>query len=128
MRWSLLKSLLPFSLGCWAVHVLVLKQLGIPLAGAQWVPLVFFTFLSAGLLSWQEAPGAADPKGAIRRFMAGMVLKMFGSLILLLVVALLLPKFERLAFAIAFMGYYLAHLAFAAARMTRAVSGPASKA
>lgn len=128
MRWSLLKSLLPFSVVCIAVHLLVLRQLAIPLAGAQWVPPLFFTVLSLVLLSWQEAPGAADPKGAIRRFMAGMVLKMFGSLTLLVVVALLLPRAGRLAFAIAFMGYYLAHLAFAAARMTRAVSGPANKA
>lgn len=128
MRWSLLKSLLPFSVLCFALHLLVLRQLSIPFAGAQIVPPVLFTALSLVLLSWQEGHGTADPKAAIRRFMTGMVLKMFGSLTLLLVVALLLPRAERLAFAIAFMGYYLAHLAFSAVRMTRMVQGHARQA
>jgi hypothetical protein len=122
--WSLLKSLGPFSLLCIAAHMLLLRQVGLSFAGAQWVPPVFFSLLSLFQLAWQEAPGHASPGYAVRRFMTGMVLKMFGSLTVLLVVALLLPRTARLAFAIAFMGYYLAHLAFAAVRMTRALRGP----
>jgi hypothetical protein len=121
MRWSLLRSLLPFSVMCIALHRFVLGQLSIPFTDGQLVPPVLFTLLSLVLLTWQEAPGTSDPKAAIRRFMTGMVLKMFGSLTLLLVVALLLPRAERLAFAIAFMAYYLAHLAFSATRMTRSL-------
>jgi hypothetical protein len=121
---SLLKGLLPFSAICVVLHMLVLHQFSIPATGAQWVPPLFFTLLSLLLLAWQESADAGDAKAAIRRFMSGMVLKMFGSLTLLLVVALLLPRTERLAFAIAFMAYYLAHLAFAAARMTRSLGGP----
>ncbi|MCU0320060.1 MAG: hypothetical protein MUE88_08280 [Flavobacteriales bacterium] len=125
---SLLKSLVPFSLLCIAAHVLLMQQWSLPFTKAHWVPPVFFSLLSLVLLAWQEAAGRTDPKTAVRRFMTGMVLKMFGSLTLVLVVVLMLPKPERLAFAMAFMGYYLAHLAFAAVRMTRAVGGPASKA
>ena len=124
---SLLEGLLAFSGICVALHVLVLRQAGVPVGGAQWVPPVFFTLLSLFLLAWQGAPYAGDPRIAVRRFMTGMVVKMFLSLIVLLVVALLLPKAARLAFAITFMAYYLAHLAFAAVRLTRSASGSAPR-
>lgn len=102
-------------------------------AGATWLALFAldspFLILHAGILLyfgtitfilhyWQERAVVTDPKGFVHRFMTSLVVKMFLSLILLVVLIFLLPREQAIPIAIAFAFLYLAFLAFSTVRLS----------
>ncbi len=69
------------------------------------------------LHAWQEGQLLTDPKGFVRRFMLGLVLKMMMALLLIVLVVMVLPRALALPLALAFAIQYLAFLAFSTIRL-----------
>ena len=94
--------------------------------------LTWFSLVTLVLHLWQEGAAAINIQGFIRRFMAGLVIKLLLSLMLLVVVAKKLPpEVERMPFVMAFALLYLAFLGFSTARLVavlkqRSSSNPAT--
>lgn len=61
---------------------------------------------------------ATDPKGFVRRFMGGLMLKMLLSLGVLVVLLLRAPKETLMISGIAFAVLYLAFLSFSTVRLS----------
>jgi hypothetical protein len=94
-----------------------------------WSPVIvgtvlYFLLFTLLLHRWQESALRTDPKVSVRRFMSGLVIKMMASLMVLLVTLLVLPRPERLVFAMVFAGLYLAHLGFSTVRLQRLIRQP----
>lgn len=87
-----------------------------PLGYRYGAMLLYFMLLTGALHAWQES---ANPGGAafVRRFMAGLIIKMMVSLVLLVVVVIRLPREEVIAFAVPFMLLYLAFLGYSTGRL-----------
>ncbi len=82
--------------------------------------LGYFTGVTALLLAWQES-SAGTANIFIRRFMAGLVMKLMGSLILLAVLLKTAPKELTAPLAVVFSLMYLGYLGFSVVRLSGAV-------
>jgi len=83
--------------------------------------LAYFTAVTLVLLAWQERRAATDMKGFIRRFMLGMVIKLLGSMIVLLLLLRLEPKEVTKQLGLVFTLLYVAFLIFTTLRLTMVV-------
>ncbi len=115
-RWSFLVPILLFAAACAVVLWLVLFAVGVAFAPLHGMFIAWFTLLTIGLHLWQERGLASDPKGFVRRFMAGLMIKMVLSLGLLVVIILRTSQ-QAVATALVFAVLYLAFLAFSTARL-----------
>ncbi len=97
---------------------LVLNMLGQPFTAAYAGILGYFTLITCALHLWQEQGMDNDPKGFVRRFMAGLVMKMFLSLMVIVLLVFLLPRNTALPLAVTFAVLYLAYLGFSTARLS----------
>ncbi len=122
---SPLFPVLLFSTVCWATTWFCVHWSGWSFTWPYAVVLTWFTLLTLALHLWQERAAPSDIKGFIRRFMAGLILKLLLSL---LVLALLLHKLppggERTPFVMAFALLYLAFLGFSTARLVGILKQP----
>jgi F0F1-type ATP synthase assembly protein I len=116
---SFLVPLSVFTLACAAVMFGVLHLLKAPITAHYFFALLYFAAITFFLHRWQENNFAADPKGFVRRFMTGLVLKMFASIAVLVVCMLLVPADLLVPFTLCFAVLYLAYLAFGTARLMR---------
>lgn len=108
-------------LGALCVAILMLLREASDLPVRVWhvaIPL-WFTLLAIVLHAWQEGGMDRDPKAFVRRVMAGMAIKMFSSLMLLLVVLLVLPRAEVLPPTIVFLVCYVLFLVYGVARFSK---------
>jgi hypothetical protein len=105
-----------FAAVCAAVMFLTLRFAAIPVSGLFWSMLAWFFVLTLVLHAWQEGGRGGDPKVFVRRFMAGLVIKMMLSLMALVVLLVVLPKDRLVPAAITFVLLYLAFLGFSTAR------------
>jgi len=80
--------------------------------------LLYFGSITFLLHYWQERAVVNDPKGFVHRFMTGLVVKMFLSLILLVVLIFFLTQEQAIPIAIVFAFLYLAFLAFSTIRLS----------
>ncbi|MBK9175306.1 MAG: hypothetical protein IPM46_02995 [Flavobacteriales bacterium] len=80
--------------------------------------LAWFAMITIVLHLWQEHAMVADPKGFVRRFMAGLMLKMLLSLTVLVVLLLRAPTETVMPSGITFALLYLAFLAFSTVRLS----------
>lgn len=88
--------------------------------------LAFFAVLTYFLLRWQERAMHTDPKGFVRRFMTGLVLKMLVCLFVVLAIAFLAGREQAIPLVLSFALLYLAFLVFSVARlMARSKRPPA---
>lgn len=87
----------------------------IPFHWAYAAVLGWFAFVTAALHLWQERVIASDIKRFMRRFMAGLVLKLLASLVMVMVLIFALDSGHK-SLVIAFVLLYLAYLAFSTAR------------
>lgn len=117
-RWSFVLPILLFSLACVGITWLALHLSGLPFQPLHGAIIGYFAVVTALLHMWQEHAIESDPKGFVRRFMGGLVLKMFVSLLLLVAVIFLLPRERAIPLAVAFALLYLAYLAFSTVRLT----------
>jgi len=122
-RWSHVPAILLLGAVSGLLIVLALKGLDMPLHGWHAAIPLWFTLLSLALHTWQESGMDHDPKGFVRRVMAGMAFKMFSSLILLVVALVALPREEVLATAIAFILAYLLFLGYSVVRYSKLLRG-----
>ena len=89
--------------------------------GLVWNPihlfsLGFFTLITLVLHQWQEQAYENDPKGFVRRFMLGLMIKLFLSLTVV-VAMLMLLKSDKVSVVLVFAFLYLAFLAFSTVRL-----------
>lgn len=118
-RWSFLLPLTLFTLCCAAALIGVLLLSGADLTAHFVGILVYFAAITAVLHGWQEQAFVTDPKGFVRRFMAGLMLKMFLSVVVLVILLLTVPKSISIALSLSFAVLYLAFLAFSTLRLMR---------
>ena len=105
---------------CAACMVLALYFTGQPFDWRYGLLLAYFIAVSFLLLRWQE--GAADKANIfIRRFMAGMVFKLMGSLILLAILVKTAPPGGVAPLSILFVGLYIAFMSFSVARLMKVI-------
>lgn len=116
-RWSFLVPILLFSAACAVVVWMVLYALGVTFTALHGMFIAWFALVTIGLHMWQERGLATDPKGFVRRFMAGLMIKMLVSLVLLVLVLLRSPRAEVVVSALVFATLYLAFLAFSTTRL-----------
>lgn len=101
---------------------------GLHLAGKpfDWrygILLVYFILVSWLLLRWQE--NAADKTSVfIRRFMAGLIIKLMGSVILMVVLVKTSPDGTTIPLVITFVGLYVLFMAFSVSRLMRIARTP----
>jgi F0F1-type ATP synthase assembly protein I len=117
-RWLFVVPLLLFTTVCAAFTWLVLHLCNEPFRPAHAGVIAYLTVVTWVLHAWQEGALASDPKGFVRRFMTGLVLKMFASIVLLVALVFMLPREEAIPLAVAFSLLYLAYLAFSTVRLS----------
>lgn len=105
--------------------VATLDLLHIPPHPIFYAEIAFFATITYVLLTWQEAALVTDPKGFVRRFMTGLVVKMLVSLMLVLIIAFLAPRPQAIALVLGFALLYLAYLVFSVARLMMRSKRPA---
>ena len=106
-----------FAAVCAAATWFGLRLLGLPFHWAYAAVITYLAGLTLVLHIWQERSMHTDPKGFVRRFMTGLVLKMLVSLFLLLGLVFLVPRDLALPLALSFALLYLAFLGFSTARL-----------
>lgn len=106
-----------FGIACTAALFCGLYYTGTPFSWPFALLLVYFTLVTLVLLLWQERKGRTDVKGFIRRFMAGMVIKLMGSMLLLFILLKVVPKETASPLAVSFALLYLSFLAFSTIRL-----------
>lgn len=116
---SFLAPLSVFTLACAAALFFILRAVQAPITVHYFIALLYFAAITFFLHRWQENNLAADPKGFVRRFMTGLVLKMFLSIAVLVVCMLLVPGDLLVPFTLSFAVLYLAYLVFSTARLMR---------
>lgn len=117
-RWSFIIPILLFTAAMGLLLWIAFYGLQQPLEPAHGITLLWFAAITTALHLWQEHSMATDPKGFVRRFMAGLMLKMLLSLGVLVVLLFRAPKETVMPNGIAFALLYLAFLAFSTARLT----------
>ncbi|HRD53388.1 MAG TPA: hypothetical protein PKY96_12150 [Flavobacteriales bacterium] len=117
-RWSFLAPILLFTAAVGLVLWLVFYGAQVPLERIHAFMLLWFAAITTALHLWQEHAMNTDPKGFVRRFMGGMMLKMLLSLGVLTVLLVRAPRETVLSTAIAFALLYLAFLGFSTVRLT----------
>jgi hypothetical protein len=95
-----------------------MRAVGRPVVWQFWFILGYFGVITTVLLLWQERSAGADIKAFIRRFMAGLVIKLLLSLALLFILLRTLPHPLTSAFVVVFSLLYLGFLAFSTGRLS----------
>lgn len=116
-RWSFLIPILLFTAGMGLLMWIAFYGLQHPLQPVHAIMLLWFAAVTTALHLWQEHAMTTDPKGFVRRFMAGLMLKMLLSLTVLVVLLIRAPQESVMPNGIAFALLYLAFLAFSTARL-----------
>ncbi len=106
-----------FTAACGGATALVHWTAGLPLHLGHAAVLAYLGGLTLVLHLWQERAMITDPKGFVRRFMAGLTLKMFVSVVAVAVVLLTLPRGRAVPLALTFALLYLAFLGFSTGRL-----------
>ncbi len=106
-----------FTAVCGAATALILRLAELPWHWGYAVALAFLSGTTLLLHLWQEHALVADPKGFVRRFMAGLTLKMFAGIVAVALVLVTLPRAEAVPLALAFTLLYLAFLGFGTGRL-----------
>ena len=116
-RLSLPVAMAAFSAFVAAATYGVLALLGLHLSWAYGALIALLGLATWLLHAWQEGQLLTDPKGFVRRFMLGLVLKMMMALLLIVLILVAFPRTFALPLALAFAFQYLAFLVFSAVRL-----------
>lgn len=85
--------------------------------------LGYFVVVSFFLLRWQE--GAASQVNVfIRRFLAGLMIKLMGSVVLMVILVKTSPAEMTLPMVFLFIGLYVAFTSLSVARLMRIIQTP----
>jgi len=119
MTFSTLRGPLFLAVFCCIALTAVYQVLAMPLSAGPYLLVAFFTLLSlAGRLVFDRA---RDAKQAVRTSMSVMALKMFASLIVLVVVIFATARDRVLLMALTFGALYLVYLVFDTLHQYRSV-------
>lgn len=123
MRGSALGPLLLIGAACAAGMIGGLHLSGKPFDWRYALLLGYFIIVSFFLLRWQE--GAADKTNIfVRRFMAGLIIKLMGSIVLMVILMKVSPAEMTLPLVIIFVCLYVAFMSFSVARLMRIIKAP----
>ncbi len=117
-RWPFVVPLLLFTVASAAFTWLALHLCNVPFQATHAGVITYLALVTLLLHAWQEGALESDPKGFVRRFMTGLVLKMFASIVVLVALVFVLPREEAIPLAVAFSLLYLAYLAFSTVRLS----------
>lgn len=117
-RWPLVLQLFLFSAVCMGTTWAVLHMIGRAFDWRHVAIVMYLALATFALHVWQEHGMVTDPGGFVRRFMTGLVLKMFVSVLLLVAIVMVLPRDEGIPLALIFTLLYLAFLVFSTVRST----------
>jgi len=120
-RWSFLFPTLVFACCFGAALWGVFHLLSLPFTSLHGGAVVYFTLLTLVLHAWIESASGPDSKVMVQRFMTSLAIKMMGSLLLLVVLLIKLPRDKVLSFALVFVACYLSFLTFSTARSLRLI-------
>lgn len=115
-----------FTLAMAIVAYGALRLLHVPFSWPYGLALAYFTLITLGLHAWQESGFRQTPQGFMQRFMAGLVMKMLGSVAVLVLLLLIVPRADAMPLGVVFAALYLAYLAFSTLRLL-AISRQAPK-
>lgn len=114
-----------FTAVCAAVTLLGLRFCGVPFDWRYGLLIGYFAVMTGVLVWWQER-SVGKASSFIRRFMAGLVGKLMGSLVLLAILVKTAPEDLIAPLALVFAGAYMAFLGFSVARLMTAVKRAAN--
>ena len=117
-RWSFLIPILLFTACMGLLLWIAFYGLQQGLQPVHAIMLLWFAAITTVLHLWQEHSMASDPKGFVRRFMAGLMLKMLLSRAVLFALLSRAPEETVMPNGIAFAVLYLAFLAFSTVRLS----------
>lgn len=83
----------------------------------------YFIIVSFFLLRWQE-DAASQVNVFIRRFIAGLMIKLMGSVVLMVILVKTSPKEMTLPLVVVFIGFYVAFTSFSVARLMKIIQTP----
>ncbi len=106
-----------FTATCGGAAALILWSVGVPWHWGYAAALAYLGGITLLLHLWQERAMVRDPQGFVQRFMAGLTLKMFVSIVAVAVVLLTLPRSQAVPLALTFALLYLAFLGFSTGRL-----------
>lgn len=105
---------------CAACLVGALHLAGVPLDWRHGLLLGYFILVTFLMLRWQESV-VGQTTIFIRRFLAGLTIKLMGSVILMVVLVKTAPEGSNTPLVIAFVGFYVAFTTFSVSRLKRLV-------
>jgi hypothetical protein len=117
-NWSFLVPVVLFTLACAFTVWLAFMYAGIRMGQMEWGILSYYMLITLFLHAWQERAMLHDPGGFVRRYVAGLGLKMLASFMVLVLLLLRISGERVLPVVLTFILLYLAYLAFSTARMT----------
>ena len=123
MRGSPLGPLTLIGAACAACSVGVLFVAGIPFNWRFALLLAYFIIVSFFLLRWQEG-AAAKVNVFIRRFIGGLMIKLMGSVVLMVILVKTSPAEMTLPMVFLFIGLYVAFTTYSVARLMRIIKAP----
>ncbi len=85
--------------------------------------LGYFIIVSFFLLRWQE-DATIQMNVFIRRFLAGLMIKLMGSVVLMVILVKTAPAEMTLPLVILFVGFYVAFTSYSVARLMRIIQTP----
>jgi hypothetical protein len=112
---SPLLPVLVFTLFCAGATWFALVAASIPYHWAYGAMLGWFAVITTALHMWQEHALATDIKRFMRRFLAGLVLKLLASMVAVMILLFSLTSGHKTV-VITFVLLYLAYLGFSTAR------------
>ena len=112
---SPLLSVVLFSALCAVATWFVLQFVSLPFQWQHVVMLAYFAGMSLLLHIWQER-AVTEPRTFVRRFMAGLVIKLLLSIIVMMILVLALGV-DKSSTIVAFVLLYLAYLGFSTGRL-----------
>lgn len=111
-------AVLLFTLACTAATGVLMRAMGLHIGWPHAAIATWFCLVSLVLHLWQERELALDIKRFMRRFMAGLVLKLLASLVLAATLMMVVQQ-DRKALMVMFVLWYMAFLGFSTARLVR---------
>ena len=85
--------------------------------------LGYFIVVTSLLLRWQES-GADKTNIFVRRFLAGLTIKLMGSVVLMVILVKTAPTELKMPLVITFVGLYVAFTTFSVSRLMKVVKSP----
>ncbi len=96
---------------------------GVPFDWRYALLLIYFVNVTSLLLGWQEKV-AEQTAVFIRRFLVGLIIKLMGSVVLMVILVKIGPPGSATPLAITFVGLYVLFTTFSVSRLMKVIRAP----